>query len=422
VDVGSPRFMKVSKEITQLVNEILGKAPDSKAVREFDDENPEEPVSARVEFVRRSLQEPPLFDYQRELAEQVSGVIANHEAALISLPTGGGKTRMAMFAVLDFLARCPAGKVIWLAPTRELLDQAHDTFLSLWNDFGRVGDVGISRKSENRAEGGFIWLATPQGVRNQVSEVGSLGWDLIVFDEAHQSSAPTFSATVSKLRDLTGAALLGLSATPGRTNEDEVESLLDVFEDRLIVSDTLGKDPVKFLQDRGVLSRLDFKNLANGPGGFLKNIERLRIATESIVEVSKRGGKALVFCKSVQDSVALSYALRDRGVQALHVEGNQSEALRRERIGLFAQAKCLVLTNQKLLATGYDCPAVDNVYLVAKVGSPILFEQMVGRAARGVRTGGSRRSTIWEFDDHLGLHGLPQSYYRYQEFGWRVEK
>jgi DNA repair protein RadD len=414
--------MTSERETSKLVSQILGEDLPASSLREFEDSRFGLPVNARLEFAQRSLQEPPLFDYQRELVAQISRVISSHEPALISLPTGGGKTRMAMFSILDFLARCPSGKVIWLAPTRELLDQAHDTFLSLWKDFGRVGDVGISRKLEHNNEVGFIWLATPQGVRNQVSVVGSLGWDLIVFDEAHQSSAPTFSATVSRLRELTGAALLGLSATPGRAVEGEVESLLNVFDDRLIVSETLGNDPVKFLQDRGVLSRLEFKNLANIPGGFLTNIQRLRIAAESIVKVSNRGGKSLVFCKSVQDSVALSYALCDRGVQALHVEGTQSEALRRERIGLFAQSKCLVLTNQKLLATGYDCPAVDNVYLVAKVGSPILFEQMVGRAARGVRTGGSRRSTIWEFDDHLSLHGLPQSYYRYQEFGWRVEK
>jgi superfamily II DNA or RNA helicase len=87
-------------------------------------------------------------------------------------------------------------------------------------------------------------------------------------------------------------------------------------------------------------------------------------------------------------------------------------------ISAFERHKISVLVNQRLLATGYDCPAVTDVLLLTRIGSPILFEQIVGRAARGPRTGGSRVGTIWEFDDHLAMHGLPSSYYRYKDYDW----
>ena len=130
----------------------------------------------------------------------------------------------------------------------------------------------------------------------------------------------------------------------------------------------------------------------------------------------------MVFTASLVESEAVSLALNSIGVRAHHVEGAQKDDLRRAIIGDFAKGKCSVLTNQKLLTTGYDCPAVSNVFLTSKVNSPILFEQMVGRAARGTRTGGSRRSTIWQFDDHLAIHGLPQSYYRYKDYEWSLNQ
>jgi DNA repair protein RadD len=77
-----------------------------------------------------------------------------------------------------------------------------------------------------------------------------------------------------------------------------------------------------------------------------------------------------------------------------------------------------VLANQHLLAVGYDCPAVTDVVIQNKISSLILFEQIVGRAARGPLTGGSRVASVWEFEDHLALHGLPQSYYRYRDYDW----
>ena len=33
--------------------------------------------------------------------------------------------------------------------------------------------------------------------------------------------------------------------------------------------------------------------------------------------------------------------------------------------------------------------------------------------------GGNAIATVWQFEDHLSLHGLPASYHRYEEFDWK---
>ena len=78
-----------------------------------------------------------------------------------------------------------------------------------------------------------------------------------------------------------------------------------------------------------------------------------------------------------------------------------------------------VAADALVLATGYDCPAIRHVILATQIRSPIMFEQIVGRASRGPLVGGHAKSTVWQFDDHLAAHGLPQSYYRYSDYDWR---
>ena len=94
------------------------------------------------------------------------------------------------------------------------------------------------------------------------------------------------------------------------------------------------------------------------------------------------------------------------------------DEVRLSRLRAFERGDLSVIVNKRLLATGYDCPTVRHVILATRIGSAILFEQIVGRATRGPLVGGHARSTVWEFDDHLAAHGLPQSYYRYSDYDW----
>lgn len=91
---------------------------------------------------------------------------------------------------------------------------------------------------------------------------------------------------------------------------------------------------------------------------------------------------------------------------------------REETLRGFADGQLKVLINKQLLATGYDCPSVDHVVLSIPIGSAILFEQIVGRVSRGPEVGGTPEGTVWQLDNNLAIHGLPNSYYRFRDFDW----
>ena len=172
------------------------------------------------------------------------------------------------------------------------------------------------------------------------------------------------------------------------------------------------------LQERGVLAKLVFKD-ASRTFAAERSLDRAKITLELSRRLMNKGRKVLVFTESVVDAKAFASILISEGYPATFVEGELPEGERSERIADFADGRSSLIFNQRLLATGYDCPAVSDVVLGSRIGSPVLFEQMVGRAARGPLTGGSPVARIWDFDDHLSIHGLPQSYYRFRDFEWQ---
>jgi superfamily II DNA or RNA helicase len=145
---------------------------------------------------------------------------------------------------------------------------------------------------------------------------------------------------------------------------------------------------------------------------------RIPEVVDLCIKLAERNRRVLVFSGSVAGAIVTASALRSCGVGSEAVYSELGTSERDSRISRFGSGEISVLVNQRLLATGYDCPAVSDVVIASKIGSPVLFEQIVGRGARGPKTGGGSRSTIWQFEDHLALHGLPQSYYRYRDFDW----
>ena len=381
-----------------------------------------------IDLVRSELR-PQLFDYQQELVERF--LVSEDQRTLLALPTGAGKTRTAVAAILAAIGNEQVQRVIWLAPTIELVDQAMLTFSELWLMYGEVERLRLSRLLATATEGPLVVLTTPQTVyarrTNPPIQETNSSWDLVIFDEAHQLGAPTFIDAVESLgigskSNHVGARasqMLGLSATPGRVDPDETEDLVSLFRGRLLRSSLLEPNPVEALQRRGVLAELRFRLLTESKVPLEDEGRRLLIAARACVGLVGRERRPLVFTSSVPGAIVLAEALCARGIRAAVVHSETGTSQRRKTVYDFGVGALDVLINQRLLATGYDCPAVSDVLILGRVGSPILFEQMVGRAARGPRTGGSRFATVWDFDGHLKIHGRPNSYYRYRDYDWR---
>src|SRR5262245_10926625 len=253
--------------------------------------SPTEPDSIDIQPFRPL---PDLEHFQSELLRPIREVIAGpagRNRAILTLPTGAGKTRTAVEAVLSWrLGNPEPGTVLWIAQSEELCEQAVQAFREVWIDYGHR-DVGvrdtltISRlwgAGRNIMEEADVVVASIQKLHAIYSEdegaerreeLASLaaGIKLVIVDEAHRMLAPSYSQVLEFLGVTVGKAqaatvpLLGLTATPFRGAEDETRALALRFHGRLIRPASLSADdPVGDLRGRGVLSHPEHEVLQYG--------------------------------------------------------------------------------------------------------------------------------------------------------------
>ena len=82
---------------------------------------------------------PDLHDYQQHIVAKVRDMLCkgqvngNGRRGMISLPTGSGKTRVAVQAVVEAMRDGFAGGVLWVADRDELCEQAMDAWRQVWS-------------------------------------------------------------------------------------------------------------------------------------------------------------------------------------------------------------------------------------------------------------------------------------------------
>ena len=149
-------------------------------------------------------------DYQINLAQQ-----AKTENSLIVLPTGLGKTTIALHVIADCLSKRKGG-ILFLAPTRVLANQ-HYEFLK---NTVILDDITLITGEDLLAKRKKLWInsiicATPEIVRNDIIRkiVDVNQFSLVIFDEAHRAIGDYAYATIAKQLNIDNTRILGMTAT-----------------------------------------------------------------------------------------------------------------------------------------------------------------------------------------------------------------
>jgi len=161
-------------------------------------------------------------EYQRKIAE-----VATSTNTLVVLPTGLGKTIIAIIVAAQMLENYPEAKAMVLAPTRPLVLQhlrAFGAALKL-----PEGSMAALTGTVDPGERELLWMksriifATPQTVYNDVSHgrVSLQDVVLAVFDEAHRSVKDyTYTKLATVYRETAlRPRIMGLTASPGASKE-----------------------------------------------------------------------------------------------------------------------------------------------------------------------------------------------------------
>lgn len=411
---------------------------------------------------------PPLHDYQQELlghVQQVLGAAAGHNRALLSLPTGAGKTRVVVEALLTWWDQNERVKpcLLWIAQSDELCEQAVEAFRQVWIDRGGRGGRQTMRLF--RCWGSYealpevycsgVVVASIQKLAEMLKtkagpgELARLAADtaVVVVDESHHITAPSYTAVLGALGITFGRGhssslpLIGLTATPYRGHDtDENRRLSSRFHGQLLIPSQLGADPIGVLRERGVLSCAvhqvletgktfeltesecqRFRELGQLPGSFLRKVgadaERNALLLRTLLE-RPADWPVLCFGCSVEHASAMAVLLRRNGRSAAVVTGETRRATRRHLIEEFRAGRVQVLCNYGVLTTGFDAPKIRAVVIARPTTSVVLYEQMIGRGMRGPLNGGTEECLVIDLQDNIARFQGQMAYQRMREV-WR---
>ncbi|GAA2079874.1 hypothetical protein GCM10009821_20180 [Aeromicrobium halocynthiae] len=401
---------------------------------------------------------PPAHPYQQTTIERIRRVLVGegHARGMVGLPTGAGKTRVAVEAIVGHMSEhADEMIVLWIAQTDELCEQAVETWSYIWRAIGPDADLSVGRlwggNNVEEVTGNVLVVATPDTLRNCISKE-SYAWlseaHLVVTDEAHHAIAPTYTQifewlgrTHANVDDVT-RPMIGLSATPFRGfDQQEGKALARRYASHRLDAGVFGDaQPHEYLQREGILAKVSHRVLG-GVEVQMSQTERLHVQEFRALhpDVEQRLGAdsernrrivesieglpndwtAILFATSVQHAQVLASLLTYRGVPAAAISGETDRSVRRHVISEFKAGRIRVITNYGVLAQGFDAPAVEAVYITRPTFSPNLYQQMIGRGLRGPGNGGSEEVLIVNVEDNFEQFGDQLSFHEF-DYLWRA--
>lgn len=383
-----------------------------------------------------------LYEHQIDALENLNKINRKEEfRSLLVLPTGGGKTLTAAYWLLKEAVN-KKKKILWIAHRHLLLEQAADTFKNnaysnlLYNisDFTyRIVSGRHDNPSRIEAKDDILILSKDSAAR-KLSIIDNWLKDedeiYLVIDEAHHSTAKSYRRIIEYvIEKVPNTKLLGLTATPFRTADNEQGLLAKIFTDGIIY-----KIDLKNLIKNGILSRPEFEEcetkveFGQSMGlNTLKSIEQLDNLPDDVadaiasnknrnakivrqyVDNEDRYGQTLVFAVNRMHAFTLKALFNKFDIPAeVIVSGTQLEFIgidisneeNEKHIEDYKNGKIKVLINVNILTEGIDIPKTKTVFLTRPTVSSILMTQMIGRALRGENAGGTKKAYIVSFIDN----------------------
>lgn len=386
-----------------------------------------------------------LYEHQEEALKRLDIIDKRREfRTLLVLPTGGGKTLTAAYWLLRN-AVDNGKKILWLAHRYLLLEQAAEAFSR-----NAYTDIMVNRTVFNyRIVSGMhdrpihikntdnVIIAGKDSIIRSLDKLRDWLEDediYLVIDEAHHAVAKSYKKIIQYVADhARSMKLLGLTATPFRTSEDEQGALKQVFTDDIVYKtdlDALIKKGIlatpefkkwntnlQFTEHLGVKALKSIENLDMLPENIVNDIagskERNRIIVDEYINNYEKYGPTIVFALNKNHAITLNALFNEKGkkygiksefiissVQDMITGITVSNTDNERKIEQYRNGEIQVLINVNILTEGTDLPKTHTVFLTRPTVSTTLMTQMVGRALRGRKAGGTKEAYIVTFIDN----------------------
>ena len=393
---------------------------------------------------------PELHGYQHTVVKNVRSLLQSNgvvgaRRGMISMPTGSGKTRVAVQAIVEAIGKDGfRSGVLWVADRDELCEQAVEAWRQVWSSEGaqatqlRISRMWAGQPRPLPTSEMHVIVATIQTLAAKIDRQPEsyeflADFKLLVFDEAHRSVALTFTSVMQDLgltrwRRAQEPFLIGLTATPYRGHDAaETARLVNRYGGNRLDSGAFEsndpEDVIRELQAMRILAQADHDTIEGGrfymsddelrqskETPWLPQSVEHRIAhdldrTERIIAAYKDhiepDWPTLIFATSVEHSQTVAALLTSMGVRARAVSATTDTSSRRRIVEEFRSGQIKALVNYGIFREGFDAPKTRAIIVARPVYSPNLYFQMIGRGLRGVKNGGNDRCLVLNVKDNI---------------------
>lgn len=324
--------------------------------------------------------------------EALSVLHSNSERrALLVSATGTGKTYLSALDV----ARTEPRKVLFVAHRQRILEASLDSFRKV---LGNRYDYKLfgGGKADKNATCLFAMINT---LATHLEDFSPSEFDYLIVDEAHRTGADSYQ----KILDyFTPKFCLGMTATPERTDGYDVYSLFNhCIAYRITLQDALENDMLAPFHYFGIAD-LEIGDEAYDDVSLFSKLtseERVRHVISKINEytVDKSNVRGLIFCGRNEEAAVLSRMFNERGYATRAISGATSDAARNSAIQELEEGKLQYLFSVDILNEGVDIPSLNQIIMLRRTESAIVFVQQLGRGLRkyvNQKTGESKEYTL----------------------------
>ncbi|KAA1189113.1 DUF3427 domain-containing protein [Pseudohalioglobus sediminis] len=329
-----------------------------------------------------------------------------YRRGLVVLATGLGKTWLSAFDSQQMNAK----RVLFVAHREEILKQAEETFVRI------RPDVKVGRYNGQKKELDVDMLFASVQTLGQASHLKLFGrehFDYIVVDEFHHAAASTYRKLLVHFEP---RFLLGLTATPERTDQSDILALCD---DNLVYT----KDLFHGIETKllcpfiyfGIADEVNYQEITWRNGKFDPQQLENQLATNARARHNfrhwqdKHQSRTLAFCISKKHADFMSDYFNRQGIHTASVHSD-SEMRRNEALSLLEQGRLQVIFSVDLFNEGVDLPAIDTVLMLRPTESKIIFLQQLGRGLRNSSGTGKDQLVVLDFiGNHVSFFRKPEA-------------
>ncbi len=315
--------------------------------------------------------------------------------ALIISATGTGKTYLSAFDANAFKPK----KLLFVV---HRLTIAKDSLKTFQKVFGKTRTMGLYSGEKRDLDCDFVF-STIQTISKSthLENFSKDHFDYIIIDETHRSGADSYLRLIDYFEP---KFLLGMTATPERTDGNDIFQLFDhniAYEIRL--NRAMEEEMLSTFHYYGVTDLLIDNNEIDNKSDFnlLISTERVnRIIEQASFYGSDNGiTRGLIFCSRKKEAIELSTLFNLKGFKTIALTGDSTEDERAKSIGKLEtdnlSEKLDYIFTVDIFNEGIDIPKINQIIMLRPTESAIIFIQQLGRGLRKVE--GKSYVTVIDF-------------------------